>query len=225
VAAASFADLYAKAAARKGGAAALEALLKTPTPPEDLAAVPDDRWLSDMTRRIFHSGFNWSVIDGKWDGFEEAFWHFDVGRCALMSDEDLDALVSDRRIVRNGAKIRAVLENAAFLQDLAAEHGSAARCFADWPADDFIGLLEMLKKRGARLGGRSGAMTMRFMGKDSFVLSGDVVKALIREGVVTKEPTSAKDLKAVQAAFNAWAAESGRPLTQISQVLAFGVKG
>jgi 3-methyladenine DNA glycosylase Tag len=68
-------------------------------------------------------------------------------------------------------------------------------------------------------------MTMRFMGKDSFVLSGDVVKALIREGVVTKEPTSAKDLKAVQAAFNAWAAESGRPLTQISQVLAFGVKG
>lgn len=225
MAAASFADLYAKAAARKGGAAALEALLKTPTPPEDLAAVPDDRWLSDMTRRIFQSGFNWSVIDGKWDGFEEAFWHFDVGRCALMSDEDLDALVSDRRIVRNGAKIRAVRENAAFLQDLAAEHGSAARCFADWPADDFIGLLEMLRKRGSRLGGRSGAMTMRFMGKDSFVLSGDVVKALIREGVVTKEPTAAKDLKAVQAAFNAWAAESGRPLTQISQVLAFSVDG
>ena len=118
--AASFADLHARAAARKGGDAALEALLTDPKPAAELAAIPDDRWLSDMTRRIFQSGFNWKVIDAKWDGFEAAFWGFDVGRCALMSDEDLDALVSDTRIVRNGAKIRSVRENAAFLQDLAA---------------------------------------------------------------------------------------------------------
>ncbi len=221
--AASFADLHARAAARKGGDAALEDLLTAPKPAAELAAVPDDRWLSDMTRRIFQSGFNWKVIDAKWDGFEAAFWGFDLGRCALMSDEDLDALVSDTRIVRNGAKIRSVRENAAFLQDLAAEHGSAAKCFADWPAEDYAGLLEMLKKRGSRLGGRVGAITMRFMGRDGYVLSEDVVKALIREGVVDKDPSSRKDLAAVQAAFNAWAAESGRPLTHISRVLAFGV--
>jgi 3-methyladenine DNA glycosylase Tag len=221
--AASFADLHARAAARKGGDAALEALLTDPKPASELAAIPDDRWLSDMTRRIFQSGFNWKVIDSKWDGFEAAFWGFDVGRCALMSDEDLDALVSDTRIVRNGAKIRSVRENAAFLQDLAAEYGSAAKCFADWPAEDYAGLLDMLKKRGSRLGGRVGAITMRFMGRDGYVLSEDVVKALIREGVVDKEPSSRKDMAAVQAAFNAWAAESGRPLSHISRVLAFGV--
>lgn len=221
--AASFADLHARAAARKGGDAALEDLLTDPKPAAELAAIPDDRWLSDMTRRIFQSGFNWKVIDSKWDGFEAAFWGFDVGRCALMSDEDLDALVSDTRIVRNGAKIRSVRENAAFLQDLAAEYGSAAKCFADWPAEDYAGLLEMLKKRGSRLGGRVGAITMRFMGRDGYVLSEDVVKALIREGVVDKEPSSRKDMAAVQAAFNAWAAESGRPFTHISRVLAFGV--
>lgn len=221
--AASFADLHARAAARKGGDAALEALLTDPKPAAELAAIPDDRWLSDMTRRIFQSGFNWKVIDAKWDGFEAAFWGFDVGRCALMSDEDLDALVSDTRIVRNGAKIRSVRENAAFLQDLAAEYGSAAKCFAEWPAEDYAGLLDMLKKRGSRLGGRVGAITMRFMGRDGYVLSEDVVKALIREGVVDKEPSSRKDMAAVQAAFNAWAAESGRPFTHISRVLAFGV--
>ena len=220
---ASFADLYARAAARKGGDAALEDLLTDPKSAAELAAIPDDRWLSDMTRRIFQSGFNWKVIDSKWDGFEAAFWGFDVGRCALMSDEDLDALVSDTRIVRNGAKIRAVRENASFLQDLTAEYGSAARCFADWPAEDYAGLLDMLKKRGSRLGGRVGAITMRFMGRDGYVLSEDVVKALIREGVVDKEPTSRKDLAAVQTAINAWAAESGRPLSHISRVLAFGV--
>lgn len=223
--AASFADLHARAAARKGGDAALEALLTDPKTAEELAAIPDDRWLSDMTRRIFQSGFNWKVIDSKWDGFEEAFWGFDVGRCALMSDEDLDRLVSDKRIVRNGAKIRSVRDNAAFLQELTAEYGSAAKCFADWPGDDFTGLLEMLKKRGARLGGRVGAIAMRFMGKDGFILSEDVVKALIREGVVDKAPSSRKDMAAVQAAFNAWATQSGRPLSHISRVLAFTVDG
>lgn len=220
---ASFADLYASAAARKGGEAALEALLTDPTPAAELAAIPDDRWLSDMTRRIFQSGFNWKVIDSKWDGFEAAFWGFDVGRCALMSDEDLDRLVSDTRIVRNGAKIRSVRENAAFLQDLAGEHGTAGRCFADWPGDDFAGLLEMMKKRGSRLGGRVGAITLRFMGRDGFVLSDDVVRALIREGVVEKTPSSRRDMKAVQHAFNAWAAEASRPLSHISRVLAFTV--
>lgn len=220
---ASFADLHARAAARKGGDAALEALLTDPKPASELAAISDDRWLSDMTRRIFQSGFNWKVIDAKWDGFETAFWGFDVGRCALMSDEDLDRLVSDTRIVRNGAKIRSVRDNAAFLQELAAEHGAAATCFADWPGEDFAGLLDMMKKRGSRLGGRVGAIVMRFMGRDGYVLSDHVAKALIREGVVDKEPSSRKDMAAVQAAFNAWAAESGRPLSHISRVLAYTV--
>lgn len=220
---ASFADLHARAAARKGGDAALEALLAAPKSAAELASIPDDRWLSDMTRRVFQSGFNWKVIDAKWDGFEAAFWGFDIGRCALMSDADLDALVSDARIVRNGAKIRSVRDNAAMLQDLAAEHGSAAKCFAEWPAEDYAGLLEMLKKRGSRLGGRVGAISLRFMGRDGFVLSEDVCKALIREGVVAKEPTSRKDMAAVQTAFNAWRAESGRPLSDISRILAFGV--
>ena len=114
-------------------------------------------------------------------------------------------------------------ENAAFLQDLAAEYGSAGRCFAEWPGEDLVGLLEMMKKRGSRLGGRVGAIVLRFMGRDTFVLSDHVTKALIREGVVDKEPTSRKELAAVQSAFNGWAAESGRPLTAISQVLAFTV--
>ena len=220
---ASFAALFERAAARKGGTEALEAMLGAPATADELAAKPDDRWLAEMTRRVFQAGFNWKVVDGKWDGFEAAFDGFDVRRCAMMTDDDLDRLVSDKRIVRNGAKIRSVRKNAAFLLDLAEEYGSAARCFADWPSTDFAGLMDLLKKRGSRLGGMAGALSMRFMGKDSFVLSGDVVKALIREGVVTKEPSSKRDMAAVQAAFNAWMAESGRPLTQISRVLAFTV--
>ena len=45
------------------------------------------------------------------------------------------------------------------------------------------------------------------MGKDTFMLSNDVVAALIREGVVDKTPTSKKALAQVQGAFNEWAAD------------------
>ena len=61
------------------------------------------------------------------------------------------------------------------------------------------------------------------MGRDSFILSRDVGAALVREGVVDKPPSSKRDMAAVQAAFNAWMAESGRGLTQISRTLAMSV--
>jgi len=54
--------------------------------------------------------------------------------------------------------------------------------------------------------------------------SRDVVRALIRDGVVDRDPTSKRDLDAVQAAFNEWHRQSGRPLMQISRVLACSIE-
>lgn len=222
-----FSDIFARAAARKGGVAALEALLaETPSKtPAEIAAIPDDRILALMTRRIFYAGFSWKVIDDKWPGFEEAFLGFDPGACALMSDETFDALLKNPGIVRNGAKVRAVPGNAQFIQDLHREHGSAARFFADWPDADYVGLVEILKKKAAHLGGESGMRFLRALGKPAFVTSKDVVAALIADGVVSKTPGGKADMAKVQAAFNAWSAESGRDLTAISRTLAMSVDG
>ena len=219
--------IFDRAAKRHGGAAALEAKLAESQPKSaaELAAIPDDRLLAEMTRRIFQAGFNWSVIENKWDGFEAAFEGFSVGRWAMASDDDLDALARDTRIVRNPQKIRTVRENAVFLSDLAKEHGSAARFFADFPVTDQVGLMDVLKKRGSRLGGTTAQYFLRFIGKDTFILSRDVTAALIDAGVVDKPPTSAKALRAVQDAFNAWMEESGRPAAQISRTLALSADG
>lgn len=219
----SFDEIYEIAAARKGGAEALEAMLSTPVPAAEVAAIPDDRWLAAMTRAVFQAGFNWKVVESMWPGFEAAFDGFDTGRCAMLTDEDFERLVSDTRIIRNGAKIRSVQQNAVFLRSLAAEHGSASKAIADWPSTDFIGLLELFKTRGSRLGGTSGQYCLRFQGKDSFILSQSVVDRLIAEGVVDKPPTSKKALADVQAAFNTWMQQSGRSLTEISRVLAMSL--
>ena len=176
-----------------------------------------------MSRCVFQAGFSWTVVEKKWPGTEDAFWGFNPARCRAMSDEEFDALLKDGRIIRNGAKVRSVQNNAAFVMDLAAEHGSAAKVFAAWPADDYIGLLETLKKRGDRLGGNAGMMAMRFMGRDGWVTSMDMVKALAAEGVIDGNHDSQKSRKAIQAAFSAWSAEDGTPFAHISRILAMSV--
>ncbi len=219
-----FREIHARAADRKGGAKALDALLPAPPKPaQEVAAIPSDRWLSEMTKAVFRAGFVWKVVEAKWPDFEEVFHGFDPHRVAMMSDEDLERCVSDKRLIRHGKKLAATRHNATFVVDLAREHGSAGRFFADWPDDDFVGLLDVLKKRAQRLGGNTAQYFLRFMGVDGFVLSNDVVKALMGAGVVDKPPSSKRDLAAVQAAFNTWAAESGLPMSAISRTLAMSV--
>lgn len=103
-----------------------------------------------------------------------------------MTEERLDELLKYKDIVRNGAKIQSVQENGRFVMELAEKHGRAARFFAEWPDDDYVGLLDFLKKNGSRLGGESGMHFLRAIGKPAFILMPDVVKALIRERVVSK---------------------------------------
>lgn len=218
----SFDEIFDIAAKRHGGADALEAKLESPKSAKDLSAIPEDRWLSTFTKGVFQAGFNWKVIENKWDGFEAAFDGFDPGRCAFMDDEKFDALLRDTRIVRNGRKIATVRDNASFVLGLR-DRGGVAKVIADWPSTDFIGLLDLLKKEGSYLGGTTAQYTLRFMGKDSFVMGRDVVARLIAEGVIDKNPTSKTAMKAVQSAFNTWMDQSGRSLTEISRTLAMSL--
>lgn len=218
----TFDEIFDISAERKGGAPALEGMLQKPLTPQKLAGIPDDRWLATMTKCVFQAGFNWKVIDAKWDGFEAAFNGFDVGRCAFMDDGTFDSLIADKRIVRNGPKIATVRDNAAFLLELR-EDGGAGQVLGGWPSEDYVGLLEMLKSRGARLGGMTGQYAMRFSGRDAFILSRDVTARLIAEGVIDKPATSKGAMQAVQAAFNTWMDQSGRSLTEISRVLAMSL--
>ncbi len=226
-----FDEIFAIAAKRKGGQEALEKLLTRPKSAGELAQIADDRWLSAMTRCVFQAGFNRKVVANMWPGFEEAFSGFDIGICLMLHDDDFDRLVSDKRIVRHQAKIRAVQQNAMLVAQLKKEAGSAGQAFGNWPSNDYVALLSMIKKRGSRLGGNSGQYFLRFMGVDGFILSRDVVARLVAEGVVDKPaspqkaspPSSQKAMVAIQEAFNVWQQQSGRSLNEISQVLAMSI--
>ncbi len=217
----SFDDIRKIAEGRHGDTLA-EKIGAGPKSAAALAAIPDDRWLATFTKSIFQSGFNWKVIEAKWDGFEDAFRGFDIAACAFMPDEWFEELCTDTRIVRYPAKIRSVQENAQFIQSLQ-DQGGAGTVIGHWPGEDYIDLLEMLKKDATRLGGVTGQYALRFMGRDGFILSRDVVARLVAEGVIDKAPTSKKALRAVQDAINTWRDQSGASLIEISRVLALSI--
>jgi 3-methyladenine DNA glycosylase Tag len=219
-----FKTVRARAAKRKGGDAALAALLPKVANAKALAKIGDDRMLAEMAKRIFSAGFVWSVIETKWPGFEQAFLGFEPKRLLAKPDEFWEALTGDKRIVRNPQKIMAVRENARFLADIAREHGSFGKFLAEWPVTDQVGLLDLLGKRGARLGGRTGQYFLRFIGRDGFVISSDVVACLRDAGLdISENPTSKKDLKKIQDQFNTWAKETGLPYTHLSRICAMSI--
>jgi 3-methyladenine DNA glycosylase Tag len=219
-----FKTIRARAEKRKGGPKALAKLLPARPDAKALAKLGDDRILAEITKRVFSAGFAWSVIENKWPDFEKAFLGFKPAKLAFQPDEFWDALLNDKRIVRNGAKIMSVRENAQFVQEIAREHGSFGKFLSNWPASDEIGLLDLLNKRGSRLGGNTGQMFLRFVGWDGFVTSRDVVACLREAGLdIAEEVKSKGDLAKVQAAFNIWAEETSLPYAHLSRICALSV--
>lgn len=218
-----FEPILDAAAARAGGARALEARLPVPKSADELRAVGDDRYLSLMSLRIFRAGLRHALVDAKWPAFEEVFMGFAPGRVRAMNDEALEALMSDPRLIRHWPKLKAVRANAAALSALADERGGFGAYLAAWPGGDVVGLWADLGKRFAQMGGNSAPYFLRMAGKDTFVLTGDVVRALNRWGAFDGNPKGKADRARVQEAFNAWAAATGRPLCQVSMILALSV--
>lgn len=208
---------------RFGSLPALEARLPRPASSAQLIAVPDDRYLSLIALRVFRAGLRHSVVDAKWPSFEEVFWQFNPEKVVLLSAEHIERLMQDTRIIRHLGKLKSVPRNAQMLLDICQEFGSFGAFLAQWPEDDIVGLWRYLAKHGHQLGGLSAPRFLRMAGKDTFVLSDDVVAALVAQNIVIKRPTSQRDLAVVQEAFNTWQTQSGRPLCQISMLLALTV--
>jgi DNA-3-methyladenine glycosylase I len=93
---------------------------------------------------------------GKWDGFLAAFEEFDVDAVADFTDVDVERLSQDTRIIRYKAKIRAVVDNAGQMRQLADQHGS----FGAWLRDN-------LASEGVSRTAKELARRFKYMSEDS----------------------------------------------------------
>jgi 3-methyladenine DNA glycosylase Tag len=216
----AFARIEKRAVKNVGGAAELEKLLPKPKSPRTIARLSDARCLAAIARSIFCTGFQPRIVENMWAGIEDAFSGFDPLKVARISDAQLNGMLEDTRVVRHEGKLAAVRGAARFVVKEAAQHGGFGKLVSRWPTAEIVGLWDVLR-RGARwLGWTSSAVALANLGKDTFVLGRAAVTALIDQRVLAKPPTARRDLAAAQDAFNTWSAQTGRPLCQLSKILA-----
>jgi 3-methyladenine DNA glycosylase Tag len=86
----------------------------------------DNDYLERMSRVILASGLNWRVIENKWPGIKKAFANFDINKVSKFQEPEIEELMMNPDVIRNLAKIRAIVANAQKIQELGQEHGSFA---------------------------------------------------------------------------------------------------
>lgn len=65
----------------------------------------------------FQAGLSWLTILKRRDGFRRAFHNFELQRVAKMGQQEVEQLMADPGIIRNRAKILAVIHNAQLILD------------------------------------------------------------------------------------------------------------
>ena len=218
-----FSAIYQRACERKGGPQVLAAGLDKPLSPKVLSTIGDDRFLAEFSKKVFQSGFVWRVVRNKWPNFERVFFDFNIEKILLVPDEMLEQKATDPSIIRNYTKVRTIRDNAIMIDSVAREYGSFAKFVADWPNEDIIGLWAYLKKHGARLGGNTGPYGLRTIGKDTFLLSNDVVGYFTKRDIISGSAQSKRSLAAIQASFNELQQQSGRSLQELSMIISKSV--
>ncbi|MDO5618656.1 DNA-3-methyladenine glycosylase I [Kocuria sp.] len=85
--------------------------------------VQSDRWFEALVLEIFQAGLAPGTALGRHGALQEALYDFHPQRCATLDDDDVDDLLLDRRLIRNRAKLVAVV--------------TAARVTQAWDTEDW----------------------------------------------------------------------------------------
>lgn len=107
-------------------------------------------YLEVMSKAVFQSGMSWQVVNAKWPDTKEALHGFEIGRVAALTEEELEELAHDTRVIRNRRKLAAIAYNAQRIIELDVEHS----CFINYLRShaDFFDIVKDLKKQFKFLG-------------------------------------------------------------------------
>ncbi|MDA0735185.1 MAG: DNA-3-methyladenine glycosylase I [Chloroflexi bacterium] len=107
-------------------------------------------YLDVMSKSVFQSGLSWKVVESKWPSTQEALQQFDPKVVAALTDDDLDELTQDTRVIRSRRKLNAVVHNARRMLELEHEHGGFQNYLRSH--GDFENALKDIKKQFKYLG-------------------------------------------------------------------------
>ena len=126
----------------------------------------DNGYFEQMSRAVFLAGLNWKVIEKKWPDIKRLFANFSIDEVAQFSDDDIDRLLRDERMIRSAKKITAVVANAQTMQKVQQEFGSFAKYLQAMKAKSEDALLKGLHKRFAFLGESTAVIFLFSVGEE-----------------------------------------------------------
>lgn len=87
----------------------------------------DNRLYEFLVLQGAQAGLSWSTILNKREGYRSAFAGFDPAVVASYTDQDVQSILQEGRIVRNRRKIESAINNAARFLEVRKEYGSFDR--------------------------------------------------------------------------------------------------
>jgi len=127
----------------------------------------EDAYFENMTRVIFLAGLSWKMIDKKWPNFKKAFKNFSIDDVAKFSEQNLQHLIGDARIVRNRAKIIATINNAKQFENIKKEYGSFQHYLDSLDkSGNYALVIKELGKKFSRIGPSSARIFLYSVGEN-----------------------------------------------------------
>jgi DNA-3-methyladenine glycosylase I len=84
----------------------------------------DDKLFEFLVLETFQAGLSWYTILKKRDNFRKAFDQFNYKKIAQYGDTEIERLMQDAGIIRNGLKIKSTITNAIAFMETQKEFGS-----------------------------------------------------------------------------------------------------
>lgn len=84
----------------------------------------DDKLFEFLVLETFQAGLSWHTILKKRDNFRKAFDQFNYKKIAQYGDAEIERLMQDAGIIRNGLKIKGTITNAIAFMETQKEFGS-----------------------------------------------------------------------------------------------------
>jgi DNA-3-methyladenine glycosylase I len=84
----------------------------------------DDKLFEFLVLETFQAGLSWHTILKKRDNFRKAFDQFNYKKIAQYGDTEIERLMQDAGIIRNGLKIKSTITNAIAFMETQKEFGS-----------------------------------------------------------------------------------------------------
>lgn len=158
---------------------------------------PDSFFYKGLVKTIHVSGFKVAILRDRWEDIKKAFSNYDINKVSQYTDEDLERMMNNPKIIRNKRKLEACIKNAKIMKEISDKHGSFGE-YLNQSKDNPQELEEDLKDKFHFLGDVLVLDYLRGIGVDSIKPDTHVVRIMHRLNLVDSEEVTSDTINQVR---------------------------